>query len=186
MRSGSSNDVRLEIDVSKHQIVSYQNNYKLLGRILLGVLFFPFFLMLVAPWPIFLVMGAFWLVPFSFGINIGFKERLKLWDYDSQMVVNEARWLGRKFKLSSKMPIRNFEEVQIMAMPVTNQCGIEATGPSVLVRVRHKGDSRHTYPGENSWIIGSFHSMDCVDDAELLAEKVAQECGAPVRNSLAC
>jgi hypothetical protein len=71
-----------------------------------------------------------------------------------------------------------------MAMPMTNQRGIEATGPGVLVRVRHKKDSRHFYPGANSWVIGGFPSTDYAEDAELLAGKVAQEFGVPVRNSL--
>lgn len=179
-----SNDVRLEIDVSKHQIVSYQDNYKLLGRILLGVSFFPFFLMLVAPWPIWLVIGAFWLVPFAFGINLGFKEHRKLWDYDSQMVLSEVRWPGRRFKLSGKMPIRDFEDVQIMATSRAQKSETTFGSAGVLVRMRHRKDSRHFYTGNKSWVLGQFQSTDYAEEARLLAETVSQECGIPVRDSL--
>ncbi|WP_421859268.1 hypothetical protein [Marinobacter salarius] len=181
----TNNDVRLEIDISNHQIVVYQDNYKLLGWILLIGSFFPIFGIFSAPWPALLLVIAFWLAPFVAGITLVSKERRKRWDYATQMVVHETRWPGRKFKPSRKVPIRNFEEVQIMAMPMTNQRGIEATGPGVLVRVRHKKDSRHFYPGANSWVIGGFPSTDYAKDAEFLAQNVAQECGVPVRNSLA-
>lgn len=181
-----TNDVRLEMDVSNHKIVAYQDNYKLLGWMLLIASLFPVFGILSAPWPALLLVIAFWLAPFAAGITLVLKERRKRWDYTTQMVVNETRWPGNKFKASKKVPIRNFEEVQIMTMPMTNQRGIEATGPSILVRLRHKKDSQHFYPGANSWVIGGFPSMDYAEDAELLAEKVAQECGVPVRNSLAC
>jgi len=183
--NSQKNYVRLEMDISNHQIVAYQDNYKVLGWFALIASIFPFVFLFFAPWPIWLVIGLFWVVPFAAGINLVFKERRQRWDHATQMVVFEARWPGSKFKSSKKIPICKFEDVQIMTMPRTNQRGIEATGPGVLVRVRHGKDSRHTYPGKNSWSIGQFHSTDYAKDAEFLAQKVAQECGVPVRNSLA-
>lgn len=180
-----NNDFMLEIDTANHQIVAYQDNYKVLGWFLLIVSLLPFSSMFVAPWPIRLVIGAFWLVPFAAGINLVFKERRQRWDHATQMVLFEARWPGNQFKPYKKIPIGNFEDVQIMATPHTNQRGIEATGPSIFVRVRHRGDSRHTYPGNNSWKVASFPTMEYADDAKLLAAKIAQECGVPVRDSLA-
>ena len=180
-----NNDFRLEMDISNHQIVAYQDNFKTLGWFLLIASLLPFSSLFVAPWPIWLVVGAFWLAPFAAGIDLVLKERRQRWDHATQMVVFEARWPGNPFKPSKKIPIRKFEDVQIMATPHTNQRGIEATGPGVFVRVRHRGDSRDTYPGKNSWKVASFPSMDYADDAKLLAAKIAQECGVPVRNSLA-
>ena len=179
-----NNDVRLEMDIPNHQVVAYQDNYKLLGWMLLIASLLPVFGIFAAPWPALLLVIAFWLAPFVAGITLVFKERRKRWAPATQMVVNEMRWPGSEFKPSKKVPILDFGEVQIMAMPMTNQRGIEATGPGVLVRVRHKKDSRHFYPGANSWVIGGFPSTDYAEDAELLAGKVAQEFGVPVRNSL--
>lgn len=181
----TSNYVRLEMDISNHQIVAYQDNYKVLGWIVLGASLMPFLGLFTAPWPILLFVILFWLALVAAGMTLVLKERRQRWDHATQMVIFEAKWPGSKFKSSKKIPIRKFEDVQIMTMPRTNQRGIEETGPGVLVRVRHEKDSRHTYPGKNSWRIGQFHSTDYANDAEFLAQKVAQECGVPVRNSLA-
>ncbi|TGN40159.1 hypothetical protein [Marinobacter confluentis] len=181
----ASNYVRLEMDISNHQIVAYQDNYKVLGWIVLGASFMPFLALFTAPWPILLFVILFWLALVAAGMTLVLKERRQRWDHSTQMVVFEARWPGSKFKPSKKIPIHKFEDVQIMTTPRTNQRGIEETGPGVLVRVRYEKDSRHTYPGKNSWRIGSFHSTEYAEDAEYLAQKVAQVCGVPVRNSLA-
>ena len=102
----TSNDVRLEMDISNHQIVAYQDSSKVLGWFALITSIFPFVFLFVAPWPIWLVIGLFWVVPFAAGINLIFKERRQRWDYATQMVVFETRWPGKKFKPFKKIPIR--------------------------------------------------------------------------------
>jgi hypothetical protein len=176
------NDVRLELDASEHQIVVYQD--KLLGWILFAVSFFPFFLLLVAPWPIWLVIGAFWLIPFLFGINLAFKERRKRWDKDLQIFVSEARWPGKRFKPLKKKPIFDFADVQIMANSRVYKSEKKLSSAGVLVRVRHKRDSQYFYTGDNSIVLGLFPTTGAAKEAEFLAAKVSQECGIPVRNSL--
>lgn len=104
MTNSPNNDFRLEMDISNHQIVAYQDNYKVLGWFALIASIFPFVSLFVAPWPIWLVIGSFWLVPFAAGINLVFKERRQRWDHATQMVVFEARWPGNKFKPSKKFP----------------------------------------------------------------------------------
>jgi hypothetical protein len=141
-------------------------------------------LLLVAPWPIRLVIGPFWLIPFLFGIHLAFKERRTRWDKDSQMFVSETRWPGKRFKPSKTMPIRDFADVQVMANSRVNKSETKVSSAGVLVRVRHKEDSQHFYTGDNSITLGLFPTTRAAKEAESLAEQVSQECGIPVRNGL--
>lgn len=181
-----SNELKHEIDTTNHVLMVYQCSYKLLGWILIVASILPLAMLLASPpWPITVTLLLFGAVPLAIGLNLAGKERRKRWDIESKTVVTESRWPGQQFKSTNKEGIANFEEIQILATPTTNRPGVQGSPPGVMVRLRHKRDSEHTYPGVRSWVLGIFPNKDYRKDAEKLAEVISEHFHLPIKHSLA-
>lgn len=179
------NQLKSVIDFDQHVIVVHQSDYKLLGWILVIASMLPISTLFGATPAIQVILGLMGGVPLVIGLNMVFKERRKRWDLQRRVVVREVRWLGRNFKVSSEENIDNFSEVQVLATPVTNRPGIKGSPPGVLVRLRHRKDSPHTYPGTRSWILGGFPNKRYREQAMELAERASVEFKVPLRDDLA-
>ncbi|MFE8073449.1 hypothetical protein QQM79_20520 [Marinobacteraceae bacterium S3BR75-40.1] len=167
-------------------VITYQTPYRVAGFILL------LFSFLLVPAILNAETAGRWVATGMFivvvipGSLLAFQIFRKRWNPERQCLMSEKRFLWGEWR-SKPVSLHNFAEVEVL--PTTLRVGKSATKTSttgVMVRVRHKADSRNNYPGEHSWILWSHTSLkEAWEEAEALAREAAEKLNLPFQDSLA-
>lgn len=160
-----------------NHIESYDTGPRILGGILMFASFLPFSVLFFdPPMGVFFFALTFGFVSFFLGLWLLLRIKRKRLDRGRQSVVEEVRWLGKTtWKTARFRPLSHFSCVDVLPTSTGSSSGSGSIN-GMAVRLLHKMDSKHFYPGKNSWVITcSGH-----DQAMSLAQAISAETGLDV------
>ena len=165
-------------------MITYQTPYRVVGFVLLLFSFLAVPAMISAEGAGRWIGTAMFFVIAIPGCLLAFQIFRKRWSPERSCVVNEKRFLWGEWR-SKPVSLSQFAEIEVLPTTGVDRPGIKGSTTGVMVRVRHKADSRNNYPGEHSWVLWSHVSLkEARGEAEALAREAAEKLNLPFQDSL--